>query len=66
MNDQQLDWWGYLHTDGSIHPKRYFGDQRDIQDAEDSDFVDIVWGPFKAMDREAAMAELQQRYKNLQ
>jgi hypothetical protein len=40
-------WWGYLHTDGSIHAKRYF-DPQDIYEARESSFVAQIHGPFDA------------------
>jgi hypothetical protein len=40
-------WWGYLHTDGSIHAKRYF-DKRDLTEAAESPFVDQIIQPFDA------------------
>ncbi len=39
-----LQWWGYLHIDGTVHVKRYF-DDKDIEDARESDFVRVVAGP---------------------
>jgi hypothetical protein len=40
-------WYGYLHTDGTIHAKRYF-DMEDIIEANASDFVSETYGPFDA------------------
>lgn len=40
-------WWGYLHTDGTVHAKRYF-DQRDLDEARESTFVDQIMEPFDA------------------
>ncbi len=48
-------WWGYLHIKGTIQVKRYWGDKRDIDDARESDFVDIIVFPFPAKDREEAI-----------
>ena len=45
MNDKIM-WWGYIHTSGTLHAKRYF-DKRDLQDAEESDFVDRVFRPIE-------------------
>jgi hypothetical protein len=52
-----LEWYGYLHVNGSIHLKRYRPElQRgDIDEAVESDFVSVVKGPFKAENREEAM-----------
>jgi hypothetical protein len=48
-----LDWYGYVHVDGSIHCKRYFSElsQGDIDEAVESDFVSRVHGPFQALNR---------------
>ena len=40
-------WWGYLHTEGSIHAKRYF-DEGDIEEARSSPFCKKIYGPFEA------------------
>lgn len=48
-----LMWWGYRHVDGSIHVKRFF-DDRDIQEADESDFVAVTAGPYEADTREEA------------
>lgn len=48
-------WWGYTHELGSIQVKRYF-DMRDILEAMESDFVDRVFGPFEAENREEAIS----------
>lgn len=50
-------WWGYLHTCGSVMPKRYF-DMRDLQEARESSFVQTVVNPFPAKDRADALAKL--------
>jgi len=42
-----IQWWGYRHTNGTIHTKRYF-DKRDIEEANESPFVDQSTGPFEA------------------
>ena len=42
-------WWGYLHANGSIHVKRWFGDHKDYtDDCEGNDFVQVVIPPFEA------------------
>ena len=56
MGDQ-LKWWGYLHTNGSIQAKRYF-EPLDINEAMESDFVSGVHGPFSANDRDDALRQL--------
>ncbi len=42
-----LQWWGYLHVEGTVHIKRYFG-PLDISEAHESPFVQAVYGPFDA------------------
>lgn len=51
---EKLEWWGYLHVEGTLQVKRYFG-PRDIKEAQESPFVDIVHGPFLAQDRDDAL-----------
>lgn len=51
---EKLEWWGYLHVEGTLQVKRYFG-PRDIKEAQESPFVDIVHGPFSADGREQAL-----------
>ena len=54
MSEQnKLEWWGYLHENGNIQVKRYFG-PLDIQEAEESPFVQRACGPFLAADRDDA------------
>ena len=55
-------WWGYKHTSGTLQAKRYF-DKRDIEEANDSPFCDIVVGPFKAKDREEALKFIKEQTK---
>jgi len=52
--DKQM-WWGYLHTAGTIHVKRWFGDPRDYTEAcIDNPFVARVMPPFESASREEA------------
>ena len=53
-------WWGYIHTNGSIQVKRYFGAE-DIREAHDSPFVARVHGPFLAVDRDQAISIIKQK-----
>lgn len=57
-------WWGYLHTNGTIHLKRYHDDfgEAAMDDAEESDFVRDIWGPFQADNREEAFAILRKEF----
>jgi hypothetical protein len=42
-------WWGYLHSNGKIQVKRWFGDHKDYtDDCEGNDFVQEVVRPFEA------------------
>jgi len=54
-----LKWWGYLHTNGTIQVKRYFGPE-DISEAHESPFVARVVNPFDAENRELAVAYIKQ------
>ena len=52
-------WWGYLHSDGSIQVKRWFGDDNDYTtDCEGNDFVVKIIYPFKSASREEAFETL--------
>jgi hypothetical protein len=44
-----FEYWGYLHQNGTLQVKRWFGDVKDYtEDCEDNIFVDIVVPPFWA------------------
>lgn len=48
-------WWGYLHSNGSIQVKRWFGDHKDYtDDCENNPFVIRVVHPIQALDAEEA------------
>jgi hypothetical protein len=50
-------WWGYLHQNGTVQVKRWWGDHADYTtDCEGNDFVQQVVRPFAADDRETAAA----------
>jgi len=52
----KIMWWGYLHKNGSIQVKRWFGDHKDYtDDCEGNDFVQRVVYPFEAQTREKAL-----------
>jgi hypothetical protein len=55
-------WWGYKHTSGTIQAKRYF-DKRDIEEAEESPFCDIIIHPFEAKDRDEAIQIINEKLK---
>ena len=55
-------WWGYLHANGTLQVKRWFGDRKDYtDDCEGNDFVQRVVSPFVAVSREDAVQILQQK-----
>lgn len=55
-----IQWWGYLHTNGTIQVKRFF-DTLDIIEAADSPFVQRTTGPFNAVDRADAVKIVTER-----
>ena len=61
MGARELRWWAYRHTDGSLHVKRYLDDPGDLQEARESSFVDEMFGPFLAANRESAMTRARAR-----
>lgn len=50
----KLKWWAYIHENGSLQVKRFFG-PRDLEEAYESPFVDYVISPFEAENREEAI-----------
>ena len=61
MGDKNL-WYGYKHTSGSLHAKRYFT-KEDIDEANESPFCAIVIQPFEAKDREEALKFIEEQTK---
>lgn len=57
-----LLWWGYRHVNGAYLVKRYF-DDKDIKEANESDFCYAVVGPFEAKDRNEALVITEGRIK---
>ena len=52
-------WWGYLHSNGTLQLKRWFGDHEDYTgDCKGNDFVQQVVRPFEADDRADALLKL--------
>ncbi len=47
-------WWGYTHVNGKVFVKRYF-DYQEFDEAQESPFVDGIYTPFPAENREAAI-----------
>jgi hypothetical protein len=58
----KIKWWGYLHQNGTLQLKRWFGDVKDYtEDCEGNDFVQRVVTPFDADTREEALEILKSR-----
>jgi hypothetical protein len=55
-----FQWWGYGHINGNVQVKRFF-DQRDLDEARESFFVDRVVEPFLATDREDALRIMKEK-----
>lgn len=53
-------WWAYRHKSYSIHLKRYF-DRRDVDEAYESPFVDLVIEPFEAESNDEARRIIQEK-----
>ncbi|MFZ2937638.1 MAG: hypothetical protein WA066_02915 [Candidatus Omnitrophota bacterium] len=61
----KLMFWGYLHQNGSIQTKRWFGDHKDYtNDCEGNIFVQQVVPPFEAETREQATEIIIRRIQN--
>ncbi len=58
----EIQWWGYIHTNGQLQIKRYFG-PRDITEALESPFVRTAFGPVEANSREEAQKKLMELCK---
>lgn len=52
-----VEWWGYLHINGSIQVKRFY-DKRDLDEARESPFVERVIDPFLAGTRKDALEKI--------
>ena len=62
MNPNSIQWWAYLHSNGTVQLKRWSGDMRDYtEDCEGNDFVLQVVRPFEADTREKALEIANQR-----
>ena len=58
----EIMWWGYLHQNGTIQLKQWFGDVKDYtEDCEGNDFVQRVIPPFAAQSLEEARKILGER-----
>lgn len=52
INKTGCHWYAYKHINGTIHAKRFFAVE-DIDEAEESDFVDEVRGPIEGTKEDA-------------
>ena len=58
----KIQWWAYLHSNGAVIVKRWFGDVKDYtEDCEGNDFVIQVVHPYVADTREQAEAIAKER-----
>ena len=57
-----LQWWGYLHTNGTIQVKRYYVGYR--RDCDESEFVVACTNPFSANSRADAMEIATEKLKS--
>lgn len=65
MSTNEIMWWGYLHSSGSIQVKRWFGDHKDYtEDCDGNDFVVRVVPPFAADTHEKALEIIKDRLKS--
>ena len=44
----KIMWWGYLHSNGTVQLKRWFGDHADYTDCKGNPFVKHVVPPFES------------------
>jgi hypothetical protein len=58
--EERNKWWGYKHISGTYQAKRYF-DQRDLDNAYESDFVQEIVQPFDAGNRDEALEYIKQK-----
>jgi hypothetical protein len=60
--NMKYEWWGYLHSNGSVQLKRWFGDHKDYtEDCENNPFTVKVSAPFEAESGELAWRMLHAR-----
>jgi len=60
----KLMWWGYLHSNGTVQVKRWWGDHEDyIEDCRDNIFVQRVVPPFEAPTVQDAFETISKRLK---
>ena len=59
-----IQWWGYLHSNGTLQLKRWFGDHEDYTgDCIGNPFVVRVAEPFEADSHEEALEILKEKLK---
>jgi len=58
----KVKWWGYVHVSGTLQTKRYFS-ELDIQEAKESPFCKVVFGPFEVSGRDEALDKVLEKYK---
>jgi hypothetical protein len=69
MNETKYDpkdimWWGYLHQNGTVQVKRWFGDHKDhTEDCEGNEFVLQVVKPFTAPNYDEAQKIIMAKLK---
>jgi hypothetical protein len=57
-------WWGYLHVNGTLQVKRWFGDHKDYtDDCEGNDFVLRVVPPFAAETQQDAASIIREKLR---
>lgn len=58
------EWWGYLHQNGTVQIKRWFGDHGDYtSDCEGNPFILEVVRPFEADSQQEAEKIIRERLK---
>ena len=59
---KELMWWGYLHSNGTVQTKRWFGDVKDYtDDCIGNPFVQKVVEPFSASCFEKAESVIKEK-----
>jgi len=64
-NISDIQWWGYIHKNGNAQARRFFS-YRDLADANESDFVLYVYGPFSADSRDEALQIIKDRVQDIE
>lgn len=62
LDPNKTYWWAYLHSNGTLQLKRWFGDVKDYtEDCDKNPFVVLVVEPFEAASREFALVIANQK-----